>query len=390
MSRGVFALLGACLIGLSNPALGHAASTAYLHLGEPQEDQVPLRWTVPLRDLDALLDLDADGDGRLRWAEVAARRADIEAVLEDGVRISVLDGAACSLHPGPLRFAPLESGGHAVLQARVSCPQSPEPLRLEYRFLERYDASHRVLLTTPERVSPTPLSPAQSLILHSGQSANGVMVGRSSPPSGFTSLLGAGFAHILRGPDHLLFLVALLLPSVLVRRADRWVARPSLRRALAEVAWIVTAFTLAHSISLAMATFHLVTVPARVIEPLIAITVLAAALNNLKPIVTTRLAACAFAFGLIHGFGFAEVLAPLDLPMGALAQALAGFNLGVEAGQLVVVAPVFAVLATARRWPGYPRWALAAGSGALSLVACVWIVERVFDVPLFARALAGT
>ena len=204
----------------------------------------------------------------------------------------------------------------------------------------------------------------------------------------FGALLADGIAHIVGGPDHLLFLVALLLPAVLVRQGGRWQARTQLRPALAEVAWIVTAFTVAHSITLGLASFRMVELPARVIEPLIAASVLAAALNNLKPLVTRRLAWVAFAFGLVHGFGFAEVLAPLDLPPPRLALALAGFNLGVEIGQLAIVAFAFAALAALRHWRGYPRWILAGGSALTALVACAWLIERAFDVPVFALAWA--
>jgi hypothetical protein len=124
-------------------------------------------------------------------------------------------------------------------------------------------------------------------------------------------------------------------------------------------------------------------VPAAVIEPLVAATVLAAALNNLWPMVTRRLAWLAFGFGLIHGFAFAEVLAPLKLATAARAWALAAFNLGVEGGQMIVIAACFALLAALRGWRQYPRWVLGGGSCGLALVAAGWIVERVFDITVF-------
>ncbi len=185
--------------------------------------------------------------------------------------------------------------------------------------------------------------------------------------------------HILSGIDHLLFLVALMLPAVVTRRDGAWAARDDRRAALMQVVWIATAFTLAHSLTLAVATLGWLRVAPAVIEPLVALTVLAAALNNLKPVVTRRLAAVAFVFGLIHGFAFAEVLAPLELPRADLARALLGFNLGVEAGQMLVVAASFALLAWAARWRGYGRWVLRNGSVAVALLAVLWIVERVAD-----------
>jgi HupE / UreJ protein len=111
--------------------------------------------------------------------------------------------------------------------------------------------------------------------------------------------------------------------------------------------------------------------------------VLAAALNNLWPLVTRRLAWVAFGFGFIHGFGFAEVLVPLELAPAEMARALLLFNLGVEAGQLAIVAVAFALLAAVRHWAAYPRWVLQGGSAAMALLACGWLIERVFDVSVF-------
>jgi hypothetical protein len=380
--RTVFALVG---IFFAAAASGHAASTAYLDIAAAQANEISLQWSVPLRDLDAVLDLDANADGQLAWSEVEGRRADIEALAVAQLRLATPSGP-CGLAIARLGFTPLASGGYAVLDVRATCPATIDRIQLDYRFLDRLDASHRVLLTLPESRSPRPLAPGQQLDL---KLPAGQATAEAPPSSGFSALLANGIAHILGGLDHLLFLVALLLPAVVHRAGGRWIARPALKPALLEVVWIATAFTVAHSITLGLASFHLVSVPARVIEPLIAITVLLAALNNLRPIVTHRLAAVAFCFGLIHGFGFAEVLAPLALPAGELAVALLGFNLGVELGQLAIVASAFIVLALVRHWQGYGRWVLGAGSTALALTASVWIIERVFDVPVFARALAG-
>jgi hypothetical protein len=362
MRRVLAPLLFAAFCGT---AFAHSASTAYLELGPSADGGVPLTWTASLRDLDAALDLDADGDGRLTWGEVQDRAADLARLANDSVAVLAQDTPCAAVFQAP-QLARAEGGGYAVFSARADC--AGERLQIRYRFLHGIDASHRVLVTAPGFAAPRPLAPGGTLDLARAQD------------SSFGALLASGIAHIVGGPDHWLFLVALLLPAVLVRQGDRWQARAQLRPALVQVACIVTAFTVAHSITLGLASFRVVDVPARVIEPLIAATVLAAALNNLKPIVTRRLAWVAFAFGLVHGFGFAEALAPLDLPPPRLALALAGFNLGVEIGQLALVAGAFAALAALRRWRGYPRWVLGGGSALLAAVACIWLVERAFDV----------
>ncbi len=239
-------------------------------------------------------------------------------------------------------------------------------------------ATHRALVTLADEAQPRLLAPGQSLTI----AATAATETASTPPATFVAFVREGVGHILSGIDHLLFLVALLLPAVLERRDGRWQRRANLRHALAQVVWIATAFTFAHSITLALAAFNVVRIAPHIIEPLVALTVLAAALNNIRPIVTARLALLAFCFGLIHGFAFAEVLAPLALPRSELALALLGFNLGVECGQLLVVAATFTALALAVRWRGYSRWVLQGGSIAVALLACAWIAERVFDLSL--------
>ena len=176
---------------------------------------------------------------------------------------------------------------------------------------------------------------------------------------------------------------AVLAAAAVLQRCDGgWIARENVGSALVTVIWIATAFTVAHSLTLGLAAFGVVRIPASVIEPLIALTILFTALNNVWPVVTRRLATVAFAFGLIHGFGFAEVLAPLSLPRSDLALALLGFNLGVELGQIAIVAGAFFVLATLRRWPGYARWILTLGSALIAIIAALWFIERVFDVSI--------
>jgi hypothetical protein len=365
-------ICGGLLFG--GAAAAHSASVAYLLFDAPQAETVAFTWRIALRDLDALLDLDTDADGKLTWSEVEDRAGDINALAAGTLALRNAD-QVCTPHFEPLRLVRIDNTGFAQLNGTARCARAIGTLTVDYRLFAGVDPSHRVLITMAGSTQPLTLAPAASADL--SFSADG-------EAHNFGALLADGVRHILGGFDHLLFLLALLLPAVLERRAGRWHARTDLRAALTQVVWIATAFTAAHSITLALASFGIVRVPARVIEPLIAVTVLAAALNNLRPVVTRRLASAAFAFGLIHGFGFAEVLAPLDLPAWDLAQALLAFNLGVEGGQLIAIGVAFALLAAVRRWNGYPRWVLGGGSAVLVLIACGWIVERVFDVAVFS------
>ena len=368
----------AMLVAASLPlgAMAHTSSTAYLQIDAAEGRGVPIAWRIALRDLDALLDLDANADGRLTWGEVEDRADDITALALRSLDIRQLQ-TACPLAFRPPRFALLDATGFVVLAGHASCPEAVSAVRLDYRFFADIDPSHRVLVSTPDAAQPLLLAPG------AGREIS-VIGGARRTESRFGAMYAQGITHILGGFDHLLFLIALLLPAVMTRRDGCWVARAALRPALVQVGWIVTAFTVAHSITLGLASFGLVRVSSRIVEPLIAATILAAALNNLRPVLVHRLAWAAFAFGLVHGFGFAQVLAPLELPRTELAFALAAFNLGVETGQLMVVAVIVGPLAAARGWRHYPRWVLGAGSTALALVACGWMVERLFDFPVFA------
>jgi hypothetical protein len=372
------------LIALALPPVVHAhsTSTAYLEVDATAANTPALQWRIALRDVDALLDLDANGDDQLTWGEVTDRSADIVALAAS--KIAVKSGsAACTLRFDPPTYVRLADAGYAHLSAGATC--SAAVSAIDYRLFEGVDPSHRVLVSVRGGSQPRIVSAGVTI---------DVSTSADRARSGFGGFFSSGIAHIAGGIDHVLFLLTLLLPAVLLRqhsaKPGRWVAREDVQGALWTVVWIATAFTVAHSITLALATFDVVRIPARVIEPLIALTIVATALNNVWPVVTRNLAAVAFAFGLIHGFGFAEVLMPLSLPRSELAVALLGFNLGVEAGQLAIVAVAFLVLAALRRWRGYPRWVLTLGSALIAVVALLWFIERVFDVSIFASSTLQT
>ena len=189
--------------------------------------------------------------------------------------------------------------------------------------------------------------------------------------------------HIWIGFDHILFLLSLLLPAVLILRKKEWQAAEQFRGTFWDVFRVVTSFTVAHSITLSLAALSVISLPSRLVESTIALSVLLAALNNLWPVVAERRWAVAFAFGLIHGFGFASVLTDLGLPQGALLLALVGFNVGVEVGQLAIVTAFLPFAYGLRRSWFYRRLVFAGGSAAIALVAAVWLAERALNVKLW-------
>jgi hypothetical protein len=205
-------------------------------------------------------------------------------------------------------------------------------------------------------------------------------LGRVNRWTQFVDYTREGVWHIAIGLDHILFLLSLLLPSVLVWQPGprRWQAADRFAQAFWDVLKIVTAFTLAHSITLSLAVLGLIELPSRWVESVIAASVVAAALNNLWPVVIGRLWMVAFGFGLVHGFGFASVLADLGLPREALAVALVGFNVGVELGQLAIVLAFLPLAFALRRSAVYRRGMMVGGSLIIATLAGWWFVERAF------------
>lgn len=204
-------------------------------------------------------------------------------------------------------------------------------------------------------------------------------------------MIKSGIYHIWIGFDHILFLLALLLPSVLRFRSKKgevtgfdlnnkgWEPVDRLKPALMNVVKIVTFFTIAHSITLCLAAFEIISLPSRLIESIIAISIALAAIHNIYPRFSGKEWLIAFVFGLFHGFGFASVLAERGLVGNYLGLSIFGFNLGVEIGQLAIILLVFPILYLLRKTFLYPKIRVF-GSIILILFSLYWFIERAFDV----------
>jgi len=354
VSRGLWLV---CVVALFLPSLAGAHDTSYSY--------ADLRW----------------GRDRI-WLEVSVHRDDAAQVLGISAPESLM--AAPFLEREATRLA-----GLVTSRLRVSGEGRPVPLSLAR--VEAKPSRHAVALTfTAALLAPVSnLSVDAALFPENSQhetflnvyASDGRILAQqvltkshasvdvyAAGPAGVLAVLGTfiqtGIHHIFIGPDHILFIVGLLL----------------LGGSLSRVLRVATAFTLAHSITLALAVLGVVRLPGRVIEPLIALSVVYVGFENLRthpgsPDWRTRIA---FAFGLIHGFGFASVLRDFGLPQGALAWSLLGFNLGVEIGQVCIVLAVVPLLAGLRAgWPRLASRAIAAGSLGIVCTGGFWFVERV-------------
>lgn len=368
--------LFAVFVWLAPPALAHKASDSYLML-DIQGREIAGQWDIALRDIDFALGLDADGNGEITWGELRARHGEIDGWALG--RLALDRGGVCELQVTDHLVDSHTDGAYAVLRLAGRCPSGGGELKLNYRLLFDLDSLHRGLLRLDLDGA------TQTAVLAPERSEQRFAAGEVSRLAQFGQYLVEGIWHIWIGFDHILFLLSLLLPAVLVHEARRWRGVTSFHAALVEVLWVVTAFTVAHSITLSLAALGLIDLPSRLVESAIAASVVLAAANNLKPLVERRRWLVAFCFGLIHGFGFASVLAELGLPQETLVLSLLGFNLGVEIGQLAIVAVFLPVAWFLRDTPFYRRGIFVGGSLATLVIALIWFVERAFDLKIISN-----
>jgi hypothetical protein len=267
-------------------------------------------------------------------------------------------------------------GTYSVLPLAVSCAAegAAKSLSVAYTLFADLDPQHRGLLNLSAH------GLVRTAVLDPQAGPQTFVLAQANRWSQFFDYAREGVWHIWVGFDHILFLLSLLLPAVMLWRAARWQAVDDFSTAFWDVLRIVTSFTVAHSITLSLAALSIISLPSRWVESAIAASVVVAALNNVWPLVHGRRWLVAFGFGLIHGFGFASVLTDLGLPRDALALALVGFNLGVEGGQLTIVAVFLPLAFSLRRSHLYRRSVMTGGSLLIALLAGVWLAERLLNV----------
>ena len=358
----------------STTALAHKPSDSFLNI-ERNAASWQIRWDIALRDLEFAIGLDSNQNGQLTRGEVRDQAQKIGAYALSRLRFSAV-GSDCDTSLDSFETRRLDDGSYASLLVSVQCPGS-EAVELDYSLFFDLDPTHRGLVNIRDDNQDFShvLSDTDHLL----------MLDRSDWSAWATlySFVREGVWHIWIGFDHILFLLTLLLPAVLFLKNRRWQPVGRLTDALVDTLKIVTAFTIAHSITLSLATLQILTLQSRFVESMIAFSVIVTAINNLWPIFRGSRWLLAFGFGLIHGFGFATVLQDLGLSTNQLALSLLGFNLGVELGQLAIVA-AFLPIAYLIRDSAFYRWGmLRAGSVMAAAVALVWLFERLFNYQLF-------
>lgn len=383
---------GAAAAPTTAVASAHAPLQGYMFL-EVYGDSTVVRLELAVPDVIRALTLPWDPKTRPTREQVQASLAAIRNYVEPRFALGAGAERTAPIYRG-FDVRPTESGEFLLLEYVVGKPLGARVPITMTPFFEFDEPTRRNLLVIEHnwRTGTFGNHMNISLVLSPEEPTQVLDLSDSSVWRGFFALVRLGVEHIWIGIDHILFLVALILPSVLRREGGRWRPAESFSRALIKIVTIVSCFTIAHTITLSLAALGVVDLPSRLVESVIALSITIAALHNLWPSPKVNEAAIAFVFGLFHGFGFASVLGSLGLGTDHLVLSLLGFNLGVEIGQVAIIAAVFPLLFFARRLRVY-NLALRLGSVGLMAIGLLWVAERAvgFNVPIvpIAKAMLG-
>jgi len=358
--------LAVCALWMvTGAAAAHEGSTSYLAIdtrgGGPD---FAGRFDVALIDLAWIMPLDVNADGALSWNEILAQRSAIAGTFSEGLSFS-RGSKPCALAIREPWLADRLGLPYLSIDLAAVC-ESTGPIAIASSLLFEEDDTHRVLISvrTPTEVHTATLAPI---------SRTWTEPGTASAWRTALAFAWQGMWHVWIGYDHLIFLLLLLLPAV-VRHDGSNAGRG---RAIAlDLTRIVTAFTVAHSITLGLAATALVRLPERPIEVAIAMSLVIGGMMNLAPPLFRFRLPLAFGFGLVHGFGFANALAGVDTGGSPMLPVLAGFNIGVELANLAVVATVLPLLLWTGRFAWYAPRAMPAVSLVAAAVGAAWMMQR--------------
>ncbi|MGF1598329.1 MAG: HupE/UreJ family protein [Acidimicrobiales bacterium] len=378
--------LAAVLVGAA-PAGAHTGEQSYLYI-DVAESGLGGRIEVPISDLNTVLGLELAGDDNDVMTGVDAELERIHRYLGDHFTV----GAGGETWPvtfagAELFFSDLPEAddNYVYFSFTVDPGDRPVPRQLEIRFdpfFDEIDGRDGLLLIANDWGGGVIDNGNEILTTYDdGARSQTIDLGDTSWVKTFTASGKLGINHIQTGPDHILFVLVLLLPSVLVF-TSRWQPTPTFGSSLWRVLKIVTMFTVAHSITFTLAGLDILPLPSpRIVESIIAISIAAAALHNIHPLAANKEWAISFAFGLFHGMGFASLVSGLDVSRNTQLLSLLGRNVGIEIGQAIVVLLLFPALFLLRRTVYY-RGFFVVASILLAAVSVGWMIERVLEVDL--------
>lgn len=368
---------------LSLPTWAHKTSNAFVYVAP---DQHSGRVDVAVSDLLRLRSLDANRDDRLTYGEIVTEMASLQASVAAAFAISA-DTQACALDWQEPALTRHLDDYYVAFRFDARCA-TEGPWHVQYRLLFEQDPLHRALLSWRQGES-------EGADVFTPERAEIELAAETSLAGMLLTYFDHGVTHLLIGYDHLLFLLALLLPVIRqLLLVPTWSAKEfslplqgpvatdaersgqGLKGLIRDTLVIVTLFTLAHSVTLALSALEVVHLPPALIEVLIALSVSAAGVVALVTSWHRYRRLLAFGFGLIHGFGFANVLEDLSTSLSEKVWALAAFNVGVEAGQVLVILLVLPLLYVLRGGVHRVLWLVNPGAMVIVSLGMFWAVQR--------------
>ncbi|MCU0268748.1 MAG: HupE/UreJ family protein [Acidimicrobiales bacterium] len=381
LAAGVIALLTV----FASPAAAHSGEQSYVYF-DIYDGRMAGRVEFVIRDLNQATGLDIPED---EAGATAAVEADLETIRTYATdHLSVGDESGTETWPvvfgDDFEIISLAAGSYVVVPFEVDHAFESVPGRFTVTWdgiIEAIPERDALLLIGNDWEAGVFNEEANQLLRFTSGNTTQVVDRDASFLKGFGTVIALGTEHIEIGTDHILFVLALVVPAVLVfTRGEGWRPTPSFGSGLWRVTKIATMFTLAHSVTLSLGGLGILELPPRPVETFIALSIALAAVHNFYPVFVNKEWVLAFLFGLAHGLGFAGVLNELGLGDNNRFWTLLGFNIGIELGQLVIIFLVFPVLFLLRRTRLYPA-VLYGASAALALAALGWAGERALDLP---------
>ncbi len=380
-------LVAIALVTILPFAALHAHSTPNSAISfDIAEDRVDAEVIIPANELGYALNLRENlGDPSV----FNRRKAALRRYLLDRFALVAPDGQRWDVTDAELRLTAIDGPPDLVANIALRAPEGVDPRRftLDYRAVIDRVPDHFVLVFARSDYTGGRLSTEPRMLgaVRANTGALAIDLGPGSRWRGFVGAVGVGMEHIAIGHDHLLFLIALILPAPLIAAGRRWGAYGGLRHSLRNLLAVVTAFTIGHSLTLLGGAFLGWQLPGQPVEILIALSILISAIHAWQPIFPRREALVAAGFGLVHGLAFATLIADYGVESLQRAESILGFNLGIELVQLLVIAALLPMLILFARSRHYSALRLA-GAGFAGIAATAWLVERLFGT---ANPVAG-
>lgn len=361
------------------PAEAHPARTSavFLDLGERV---IEAELQLPLDQLGLALERPLDASPRTVVTDLGA---DLPRYVTSHVVATTPDGRPFGVEMLSAAPASIDGADSLVVHLALTPPDgaSTRMFTLRYDVILHRVVTHKIFVSVRRDFKNAVFSEHPELLGVARLQRETLIVDRTKGSwwRGVASVFALGTRHIAEGTDHLLFLLVLLLPAPLLARNRRWAEAGGMARSAKEIVKIVTAFTVGHSITLIFAATNVLRVPSRPVEILIALSIVVSAIHAFRPLFAGRERFIAAGFGLVHGLAFASTLADFGFDSWTLAMSVLGFNLGIEAMQLLVVLLVMPSLVLLSRTTAYPALRLG-GAAFAALTATGWVGERAFGL----------